>query len=678
MEIPALYRTWTIERENVNVEARTVDLSFSSEQPVERFFGAEILDHKRASIRLDRLRSAAPLLMDHDGRDVVGVVEKVSIGDRRGRAVVRFGRGVHAEEIFADVQDGIRTNVSVGYKIHAMQLESSDNSGDVFRITDWEPFELSLVGVGADPTVGTNRVEDLLPGQAIEPNSTAKINYQSEQDTDDVNTRDQNDQQTADAETQRLADEAREHAAQQTRDHDNQQTSTVDVTVIESRAIGIERKRIADIEELCRKHGASDLFRAAVDDGTSVTELAVRILEHRHATGGDTNDDNISTDTGEIGLTDREAQSFRFVRMFRALAEPSNAKLQESAAFELEVTRATSSYLTRNEVRDVRSEFSLPYDVLRQPLAQTPNQAELAVRMFQKRDLLAGTDTAGGHLIATDLLGASFIDLLRASAVMMGLGTVLNDMVGNVAIPRQTAATVGVWLATEQGGATEDDAAFDQVTMTPNEVGVFQEYARQLLVQSSIDIEAFVRADLSLALALAIDLAAINGSGASGQPTGILNVSGIGDVDLGANGGAPTWPAIVELETDVSVANAAVGNLGYLTNANFRGKAKTTVKESGQAIYLMPETGLEMNGYRASISNQVPNNLTDGLGSNLSACIFGNYADLFIALWSGIDILVNPYTGDTTRTTRVTAYQDADIAVRHPESFSAIQDADTT
>ena len=145
-----LDRAFLVKREAINVEARTVELAFSSEAPYERWWGIEILDHNASSIDLTRLNSHANLLCDHDARDVIGVVESVSIGlDKVGRAVVRFGKSARAEEVFQDVVDGIRKNVSVGYMINEAVLEAVsgdpvvDDAEDNYRVNSWTPFEIS-------------------------------------------------------------------------------------------------------------------------------------------------------------------------------------------------------------------------------------------------------------------------------------------------------------------------------------------------------------------------------------------------------------------------------------------------------------------------------------------------------------------------------------------------------
>lgn len=153
----------TFETRALNSGDRTVELAFSSEAEVERSFGIEILDHSPSSVRLDRLRAGAALLVGHDRDDQVGVVESVSIDvDRRGRAVVRFGNSQRADEIFQDVKDGIRRLISFGYTVHNAVREGTRDGADVFRVTDWEPFEISIVSIPADVTVGIGRNADSL------------------------------------------------------------------------------------------------------------------------------------------------------------------------------------------------------------------------------------------------------------------------------------------------------------------------------------------------------------------------------------------------------------------------------------------------------------------------------------------------------------------------------------
>ncbi len=155
-----LMRQAFFEREAANKEERTIPLSFSSEEPIERFFGVEILDHSPESIRMNRAKRGLPLLINHNRDGQIGIVEDISLGgDRKGRGKARFGKSAQATEIFNDVLDGIRKDTSVGYRIHEMVLEKQEEDLATYRATDWEPMEISLVAVPADIQVGVGRGE---------------------------------------------------------------------------------------------------------------------------------------------------------------------------------------------------------------------------------------------------------------------------------------------------------------------------------------------------------------------------------------------------------------------------------------------------------------------------------------------------------------------------------------
>lgn len=609
-------RAATFDRAAVDDEARTVELAFSSEQPYERWWGVEILDHSPQSIRLGRLSSGGPLLMDHDARDHVGVIESVRIdADRVGRAVVRFGRSQRAEEIFQDVKDGIRRNVSVGYVIHRATLVETREDQEIYRVTDWEPHEVSLVSVPADASVGV--------GRAVEDPRTAEQDEQAETPKPQV---------------------IKELRVMTT------ETQAPDLAGIEQRAREGEHKRAADIIAIGEKYGLQSLASDAVRSGMPVGEFQAKAIEALSSR---------AKPTADIGLTEREARRFSMVRAIAALAATGaeSRKAREAAAFEIECSQAVADKIGR----EARGVF-------------VPNEV-------QQRDLVVGTTTAGGHLVSTDLLASSFIDLLRNRMSVMRAGAqMLTGLQGNIAIPRMTGAATAYWV-TEGNAPTESQQAFDQVTMSPKTVGAFTDLSRKLLLQSSVDVEGLVRRDLATVLGLEIDRVALNGSGSAPQPRGVLQTSGIGAVVGGTNGLAPTWAHIVELWSDVAAANADFGTTGFVTNSKVIGKLMTTEKATGTAQFVCPgfpdASGVtSIAGARAVVSNQVPSNLTKGTSSGVcSAIAFGNWADLIVGMWGVLDLMVDPYSNSTSGTVRVVALQDVDVAVRHAESFSAMLDA---
>ncbi len=609
-------RAATFDRAAVDDEARTVELAFSSEQPYERWWGVEILDHSPQSIRLGRLSSGGPLLMDHDARDHVGVIESVRIdADRVGRAVVRFGRSQRAEEIFQDVKDGIRRNVSVGYMIHRATLVETREDQEIYRVTDWEPHEVSLVSVPADASVGV--------GRAMEDPRTVEQDEQAET--------------------------PKPQAIKELRVMTTE-TQAPDLAGIEQRAREGEHKRAADIIAIGEKYALQSLASDAVRSGMPVGEFQAKAIEALSSR---------AKPTADIGLTEREARRFSMVRAIAALAATGaeSRKAREAAAFEIECSQAVADKIGR----EARGVF-------------VPNEV-------QQRDLVVGTTTAGGHLVSTDLLASSFIDLLRNRMSVMRAGAqMLTGLQGNIALPRMTGAATAYWV-TEGNAPTESQQAFDQVTMSPKTVGAFTDLSRKLLLQSSVDVEGLVRRDLATVLGLEIDRVALNGSGSAPQPRGVLQTSGIGAVVGGTNGLAPTWAHIVELWSDVAAANADFGTTGFVTNSKVIGNLMTTEKATGTAQFVCPgfpdASGVtSIAGARAVVSNQVPSNLTKGTSSGVcSAIAFGNWADLLVGMWGVLDLTVDPYSNSTSGTVRVVALQDVDVAVRHAESFSAMLDA---
>ena len=185
------------------------------------------------------------------------------------------------------------------------------------------------------------------------------------------------------------------------------------------------------------------------------------------------------------------------------------------------------------------------------------------------------------------------------------------------------------------------------------------------------------RDDMVSQIATAIDSVAINGGG-SNEPTGILQTSGIGSVALGTNGGAPTWASVVDLIKEVAIDDAEQGSRAFLTTPAAAAKLRSVAKVASTDSKMILDDKSELFGYRVIATSLVPSNLAKGSGSSLSAMLFGNFNDLVIGEWGGIDVLIDPFSGSSTGATRVTAFTDIDIAVRHAQSFSAITDMITT
>lgn len=364
-----------------------------------------------------------------------------------------------------------------------------------------------------------------------------------------------------------------------------------------------------------------------------------------------------------IGMSDKEIQNYSLLRVIRAMAAAQkDPKALGSAGLELEASRAMAEKLGRQP-----QGFFVPWDVMITPVR---GMGSLGIRNTQQ----AGDPSKGGYLVQTQLLAGSFIDVLRNKMVTRQAGAqLLTGLVGEVDIPKKTASSTAYWIG-EGTSPTKSTLLFGQIEARPRTVAAYVQLTRRFIKQSSLDAEMMVRDDLATTLAIAVDAAGLHGLGAANQPRGIANTSGIGSVTGGADGLAPAWSHIVDLETQVAIDNADVGSMAYITNAKVRGKLKQTQKVTGEAK--MVWEGNEMNGYPALVTNQVASTLVKGnSGAVCSAIFFGNWADLVYAFWAGLDVIVDPYTNSTSGDVLITAMQDVDVVERRAESFAAMLDA---
>jgi HK97 family phage major capsid protein/HK97 family phage prohead protease len=580
--VEVLHRAIDMEAKAIDEKKRTVDIAVSSELAVDRSFGKEVLVHEMGAIDLAFLASGrAPLLLDHDMERQIGVIESVELsGDRVLRAKVRFGRSALAQEVFQDVVDGIRSNVSVGYRVNKM--ERSPKNKDEYLVRSWSPLEVSVVSIPADPSVGVGRSAAALePQPTIEPSIKKEVKM-----TDEVN-----------------------------------------LDAVRAEANAAAARNASEIISLGARHNKRDLADAAIRSGKSIEQFRGELLD---VIGSDKPLENEN-----IGLTNKEIRQFSVVRAIAALANPSDRRLREAAAFEFEVSEAAAQRYGRGA-----QGVMLPTDIL---------------GVWGKRDLNTSDDN---EIVATNLLANEFIDVLRNSSSVMQAGArMLPGLVGNVAIPKKTAASSGGWISSEGGAASESEPTFGTVSMSPKNIGAFTDMTRQLILQSTPAIEQLVRDDLTQALALAIDKGALEGSGSSGQPTGILNTSGVNKPTAFA-AAVPTFAEMVALETAVAEDNALFGNLAYITDAATYGGLKTKAKDAGSGMFVLE--GGQANGYNVIRTQQ----------STAGNVYFGNFADCLIGMWGGLDLTVDPYTASSTGTVRVVALQTVDVALRNAVSFA--------
>ena len=605
-----MFRSVDLSRaEFIDEDKRTVRIALTSEAPVRRPFGWEILDHSQESINTDFIsQGRAPLLLDHDMSRQIGVIEKFQLDEdsKRTLAKVRFGRSELASEIWQDVVDGIRSNVSVGYSITNMER---DNNADepTYRVA-FTPLEASIVSIPADQSanVGVARSE---PSE-INPGTETESNEETVEVADESNTQTIEEKTMSEVETKDIE---------------------INVDDVRNAAVKETRESIArandEILELGSRHNQSELARKAIREGVSIEDFRGQLLNSLPV--------DQPLDTKEIGLTEKETRQFSILKAVRAMANPADIRAQEAAKFEFECSAAAKDTYGRNT-----SGLTLPAEVMHN---------------WNARDINT-SDDAGG--VGERFLPGSFIEALRnASGVIAAGATLLRDLEDNVKIPKATGTSTAAWISAEGGASSESEMTLGSVTMSPKTASMYTEVTNQMMQQSTLDMENIIRNDLAAGIANLIDTGALAGSGSSGQPTGIDNQTGVNTQSF-ATAATPTFAEIVAMEGSVLGDNVVLSNPGYLTTSAVAANMKSTSKDTGSGTFIL-DNG-QANGHPVYVSNAVASGVA----------YFGNWADLLIGFFGGIDILVDPYSNSANSVTRLRATQFVDIAVRHAQSFT--------
>lgn len=598
------FRDVQIERQAEDGE--TFSFSWSSEYPVDMYYFKEILSHEEGAINLERL-AGMNLLWNHDRDIVLGKIERVWVTDKKAYCQARWSKKPSIEGYRQDVADGIVTNASFLYSVEEYEKMSRDDGEDGYCFIGkrWTPYEISLVSVPADPTVGIGR--SLIDSKIEEKRGLIM--------------------------------------------------EKMEKSVLDARTEELERTR--EILAMGENFQMRDLARSLVSDGTDLNTARRTFLDKMRPEQKPVAQ---AIDTS-LGLSEKEQRQYSLIKAINAVAFPHTRR---EAGFEMECSDAISKKLGRST-----NGFFMPMrDMRAKPKVQ------------QRATYAVGTPPTGGFTVETELMEQEFIEILRNQAMVMRLGArMFSGLVGNVDIPGQATAATSYWVG-EGNEITQSEGTFRQIPLRMKTVGALSRYTRDIMMQSSIDIEMFIRGDFAEITALAIDTAAIEGTGLNNQPRGILNTSGIGSISLGTNGGHPSWGSIVGLIREISVNNAMIGGTAWLTNPHVLSKLMTTPIQSGgtEGNFILKEPGNTLCGFPFYMTNQIPADLTKGTGTNLSAVILGNWNQLIVGEWGVFEVLANPFSDRVfpSGSVEVRCMHSVDVAIRHPQSFAVITDMITT
>ena len=627
-------------------DAREIPVAFSSDVPLLRFGDYEILSHAPGACDLTRLNDGGIVLFNHNRDDYIGSIVPGSarIEGNVARATLRLADSERGNRILADIKAGILRQVSVAYNVLEW-LRSKGGAGmpDSYTATRWQPYEISIVTVAADPSVGIGRSQI----------STTNTNNQST----DIMNRSQLiaaltaraikfDANATDEQLRALLDAAPAPAAPANNPPaaPAPRSEPAAPAPAAAPASAAARAQVTDLLDLADAYiravpNARELAATAIRQGHDVTAFQRTLLDTLNQ-----RNQTALTESANIGLSDTDARRFSFLRLIRAAASTgADRRDVEDAAFELEVCATAARTAARNG-RNVRG-LLIPDEVLR----------------VGRRDAVsvgAGTGLlgTGNNLVETHLMVGSFIEMLHNRSVFVRNTTPLTGLQGTLSFPKQASAATAGWVG-EDVPANQSGATFAADALAHKTVAARSRITRDMLNQPSMDVEAFVKADLARACAEAIDVAGFYGSGSDTTPKGIKNVSGVSAVAFG--GTALTYAKLVEMETAIATGNADIGAMKYIINAAQRGQAKTTKKFPGDATSaVLWEPGNTLNGYATDVTNTV----------KAADILFGVWSEILFAQWGGIDLLAERDVDNGSVKTSI--FQDVNFYCRRPECFA--------
>lgn len=287
----------------------------------------------------------------------------------------------------------------------------------------------------------------------------------------------------------------------------------------------------------------------------------------------------------------------------------------------------------------------------------------------------SGVSTQGGFVVPSNVMKnavdvstegsdllfdqpGGFIDALRDKLVLTELGVrYLDNLSGDVRMPKLTGTSTFGW----QGETTEasgSDTAYGNVTLSPKRGHVEVPFSNQMLAQESLGMEQLIRDDIFSSVARGIEAAAIN-AGTTNGPNGILDISSA--VTSIGSGSGDFYKDVVNLEAEVTGKNVRGDNYAYLLTSALRGTAKQSFKDAGSGMSVWEPNNM-INGYKAGVTNAVTAN----------QLIFGNFSDLIIGDFGGMELIVDPYTQASAGITKYLMNVYVGVAIRHDEAFAHI------
>lgn len=640
-----IQRLYTVRADELQEnDDRRIDVICATEYEYNQWFGREILRVDSESVDLTRLNSGtSPVLLDHsrDGLKQVGVVENARIVNRQLLTTLRFSKNPLGDEIYRDILDGIRSQISNGYRILSYEVDDSNRQDPLYTITNWLPYEVSVVTVNADPESLVRRGYFIPDNNnnyraAGEPNRGSEMNNRGNPQGNQGNPQLQQralevpeQNQQGNPQDQNPQDNPQDQNPEQNAQRDD---TNPEVTVVNPSSF--------EIYERGKQENEQSLAMEIIGQRGSLEDFEKALRDKRAAIAAEHNADEVREE--------QERNRFNLGDLIFQQLEPGSERGQR----ELEEARDLTEDAKREGYVPQGGGLVIPHS----RLDGVPERGQ--------RDLTTAANS-GGTLVGTDVRGDLFIDALRNRMVLGDLVNMVTGLMGNASIPAETTPATAAWLG-ENETATESNPVIGQISLVPKFVRGFTEISRTLIAQASVDVERVIRNSLMKGIALVVDKAILTGSGSGDEPAGIDAISGLNVVNYGASAD----------DIPTALAKATVANLTAVENHLDENNAD----EMGRAWVVSPNI---RQHYRAvpigtgGIPSWFMGRLLDEMAyvTNQAAsgeAYFGAWMDCYVGLWDAIELLVNPFSGDTAGRVRITGWQMAGFGFGHGVSFAKL------
>ena len=652
-------------------EERTVPIMFSSDEEVRMWYGREKLMHGNDNVDLSYFNArTSPFLVDHrawSSEAQIGVIESARIDGKNGFAVVRFGKGERASEFYQDVLDGIRTSVSVGYEVRKWEIEDADRDDPLYIATEWVPREISLVTFPADDTVGVMRSE--------RKDFIFELQTEEQEDDDMLSLRNEGASSPDEERTAPPEPEVTEQRAEGGNEGGNEGGSEGEETETQSTRTEVKENYGSDASLIFKM--ARDLklpderAMRAIQAEQSFADFATEVAQE--TTNARVNADGTVTVEEEARFegTDVEPKDAQQFRITNLMAD-AVLETDKYGGFEREICMEEAG--RRADAGMQVQGFAIPGSITGQ--ATRYHQQRAMARILSHRDLnkrttlTSGTDATAGHLIDSELRPENLIEWLYGEFAVSRAATWLMNAKGNIAIPKQDGRTVASWGA-ETAAATESNPTFQLLELSPKELKVITMFTKTFAIQTSVDAENLVRRDIMRGLGESLDSALIYGTGADGQ---IAGVETIDRIDTSPNAGriqyskadGIVYSDVLNAVEKIGVANAAGPNMEWIASWAFWKQAKGTAMLTNGSIPIWYEN--MMCDFMATATSQIKQG-TRGTDANVDEAYLANWMYLLVAMWGGMDIVVDPFTLADRGMVRVVGFYRVDSDFAHDEAF---------